>query len=167
VTIEVSPAPDGFAIVRNLFALYAHDMSAFVGLDVGDDGAFSIPASVASYWNGPDAVGAFPVSDSRRREACRIRVGPADCGEPRHLRYGRILHPAKVPKIRDWPIRGAHAVRPLRRILGGARTSVEPAAQTFWRRIIGDYTHGTFTEGQEFFAAHGREFIVQRFRTSR
>ena len=60
MTIEVSPAPDGLAIIRNLFALYAHDMSAFVGLDVGDDGAFSIPASVANYWNGPDASERFP-----------------------------------------------------------------------------------------------------------
>jgi predicted acetyltransferase len=60
VKIEVSPAPDGVAIVRNLFVLYAHDMSAFVSLDVGDDGAFAIPASVASYWSGPDASERFP-----------------------------------------------------------------------------------------------------------
>jgi predicted acetyltransferase len=37
-------------------------------------------------------------------------------------------------------------------------------AQTFWRRIIGDYTFSEFTEGQEFFAAYEREFVVQRFR---
>jgi predicted acetyltransferase len=41
------------------------------------------------------------------------------------------------------------------------------AAQTFWRRIIDDYTHGAFTETQEFFPTIGREFVVQRFRTDR
>jgi predicted acetyltransferase len=37
-------------------------------------------------------------------------------------------------------------------------------AQAFWCRVIADYTREAFTEGQEFFAAHGREFVVQRFR---
>ena len=35
------------------------------------------------------------------------------------------------------------------------------------RRIIADYTRGTFIETQEFFPSMGREFVVQRFRTDR
>jgi predicted acetyltransferase len=39
-------------------------------------------------------------------------------------------------------------------------------AQTFWRRIIADYTGGEFTEERETFAVYNeKEFIVQRFRS--
>src|SRR5215471_11633273 len=58
--IDVSPAPDGFAVVRNLFALYMHDMSEFVALDVEDDGAFAIPASLAGYWDHNGTPERFP-----------------------------------------------------------------------------------------------------------
>jgi predicted acetyltransferase len=165
VTIEVSPAPDGFAIVRNLFALYAHDMSAFVGLDVGDDGAFSIPASVASYWNGPDASERFPFlvrADGKLAGFALVRrivMNPAtyDMGEFFILRrYRRSGIGRFVARTLFDRFAGSWEVREL---------PPNAAAQTFWRRIIGDYTHDAFTEGQEFFAAHGREFVVQRFRT--
>ena len=58
--IEIAAAGDGFAIVRNLFELYVHDMSAFVGLDVDDEGRFAIPESLVSYWEGPDAAQRYP-----------------------------------------------------------------------------------------------------------
>jgi hypothetical protein len=48
--IEISAAPDAFAVVQNLFALYAHDMSEFAGSDVEEDGKFATPVSFASYW---------------------------------------------------------------------------------------------------------------------
>jgi len=165
VTIEVSPAPDGFAIVRNLFALYAHDMSAFVGLDVGDDGAFSIPATVASYWNGPDASERFPFlvrADGKLAGFALVRrivMNPAtyDMGEFFILRKYRMSGIGRfVARTLFDRFAGSWEVREL---------PPNAAAQTFWRRIIGDYTHDAFTEGQEFFAANGREFVVQRFRT--
>ena len=163
--IEVSPAPDGVAIVRNLFALYAHDMSAFVGLDVGDDGAFAIPASVASYWSGPDASERFPFlvrADGKLAGFALVRrivVNPDtyDMGEFFVLRkYRRSGIGRFVARTLFDRFAGAWEMREL---------PSNAATQTFWRRIIGDYTREAFTEGQEFFAAHGREFVVQRFRT--
>ena len=163
--IEVSPAPDDVAIVRNLFALYAHDMSAFVGLDVGDDGAFAIPASVASYWSGPDASERFPFlvrADGKLAGFALVRrivVDPDtyDVGEFFILRkYRRSGIGRFVARTLFDRFAGAWEVREL---------PANAAAQAFWRRIIGDYTREAFTERQEFFAAHGREFVVQRFRS--
>ena len=163
--IEVSPAPDGVAIVRNLFALYAHDMSAFVSLDVGDDGAFAIPASVASYWSGPDASERFPFlvrADGKLAGFALVRrivVNPDtyDMGEFFILRkYRRSGIGRFVARTLFDRFAGAWEVREL---------PTNAAAQAFWRRIIGDYTHDAFAEEQEFFAAHGRDFVVQRFRT--
>jgi len=165
VKIEVSPAPDDVAIVRNLFALYAHDMSAFVGLDVGDDGAFAIPASVASYWSGPDASERFPFlvrADGKLAGFALVRrivVDPDtyDVGEFFILRkYRRSGIGRFVARTLFDRFAGAWEVREL---------PANAAAQAFWRRIIGDYTREAFTERQEFFAAHGREFVVQRFRS--
>jgi predicted acetyltransferase len=164
VRIEIAAAPDAFAIVRNLFALYAHDMSEFVDLDVEDDGRFVIPVSLASYWEGPDASARHPFlvrADGKLAGFAlvrRIAARPAsyDMGEffilrkyrrtglGRHVAYGLF---DRFPG--DWEVREIPS---------------NTVAQTFWRRIIADYTRGAFTEGQEFFAAHGREFVVQRFR---
>jgi predicted acetyltransferase len=166
VRIAVSPAPDGFAVVRNLFALYAHDLSEFVGLDVGDDGTFSMPASLASYWDGPDASERFPFlvhADGKLAGFALVRqiaADPAtyDMGEFFILRkYRRSGIGRFVARTLFDRFAGAWEVREL---------PSNAAAQTFWRRIIGEYTRDTFTEGQEFFAAHGREFVVQRFRIS-
>jgi predicted acetyltransferase len=167
VTIEVSPAPDGFPVVQNLFALYAHDMSEFVGLDVGDNGAFSIPTSLASYWEGPDGSERVPflvrVDGKLAGFALvrRITVDPAtyDMGEFFILRkYRRSGVGGFVARTLFDRFAGAWEVREL---------PSNTAAQTFWRRIIAEYRHDAFTERQEFFPAHGREFIVQRFRTDR
>jgi predicted acetyltransferase len=166
VNIEVSAAPDGFAVVWNLFAYYIHDMSEFADLDVDDDGAFAIPASLAGYWEGPDASERFPFlirADGRLAGFAlirRIAVSPVtyDMGEFFILRkYRRTgIGRAAARELFD-QFAGAWQVREL-----PANTS----AQAFWRRIVEEYAAGVFTEGQEFFAAHGREFVAQRFRSN-
>jgi predicted acetyltransferase len=162
--IEILPAADAFVVVQNLFASYAHDMSAFVGLDVDDDGRFAIPASLASYWHGPDASKRFPFllrADGKLAGFAlvhRIAADPVthDMGEffvlRKYRRAGLGRHVACALFDR---FAGLWEVRQL---------PSNSAAQAFWRRTIGDYTHGAFTEEQRFFAAHGREFVVQRFR---
>jgi predicted acetyltransferase len=167
VRIDVSPAPHGFAVVRNLFALYIHDMSEFVDLDVDEDGAFAIPESLASYWKGPDASERFPFLIRAEGKLAgfalirRIAANPVtyDMGEFFILRkYRRTgIGRAAARELFDH-FAGAWEVREL-----PANTS----AQAFWRRVIAEYTNDAFTEGQEFFAAHGREFVVQRFRSGR
>ena len=165
MTIEISAAPDGLAVVRNLFALYAHDMSEFVGIDVDEDGRFVIPASLASYFEGPDAAQRFPFlirADGRLAGFALVRqiaAEPAtyDMGEffvlRKYRRSGLGRHVACWLFDR---FSGAWEVREL---------PSNTAAQAFWRRIVADYTGNAFTEAQEFIAAHGRAFVVQRFRT--
>ena len=162
--IDVSAAPDAFAIVQNLFALYAHDMSEFVGGDVEDDGRFAIPVSLASYWEGPDASQRYPFlvrADGKLAGFAlvrRIATNPVtyDMGEFFILRkfrrsgLGRRVACGLFDRFAgDWEVREIPS---------------NTVAQTFWRRIIADYTLEEFTEGREFFAAIGREFVVQRFR---
>ena len=167
VKIEVATAADGFAVVRNLFALYVHDMSEFVSLDVDDEGKFAIPHSLASYWEGPDASQRHPFlirADGKLAGFALVRRIDADgaaydmgeffvlrkyrrSGLGRQVAYGLFDRFAGAWEVRELP-------------------SNMPA-QTFWRRIIADYTNGAFTETQEFFATMGREFVVQRFRTDR
>jgi predicted acetyltransferase len=166
VRIEVTAAPDGMAVVRNLFAFYVHDMSAFVDLDVDSDGTFAVPASLASYWEGPEAPRRYPFLvriDGRLAGFALIRrladaAGTYDMGEffvlRKYRRSGIGRHVACELFDRfqgDWEVR---------------ELPLNTAAQTFWRRVIADYTGGAFRESQEFFAAHGREFVVQRFRSA-
>ena len=162
--IEISAAPDAFAVVQNLFALYAHDMSEFAGSDVEEDGKFAIPVSVASYWEGPDASQRYPFlvrADGKLAGFAlvrRIATDPVtyDMGEFFILR-----------KYRRSGV-GRHVACGLfDRFAGGWEVRELPsntAAQAFWCRIIADYTLDEFTEAQELFAAYGREFVVQRFR---
>ena len=165
--IEISAAPDALAVVRNLFALYAHDMSEFVGFDVEDDGRFALPVSLASYWEGPGAsqCDQFLVRADGKLAGFalvrRIATNPVtyDMGEffilRKYRRSGLGRHVACGLFDRfagDWEVREIPS---------------NTAARAFWRRIIADYTLDEFTEAQEFFAAHGREFVVQRFRAGR
>ena len=151
------------AVVRNLFALYAHDMSEFVGLDVQDDGTFAIPASLATYWEGPDAARRYPFlirADDRLAGFALVRQIAAD---PATYDMGQFFI---LRKYRRSGLGRQAACWLFDRFAGNWEVRELPAngaAQAFWRRIIADYTLGAFTEAQELFAAHGREFIVQRF----
>src|SRR5262249_11253970 len=138
----------------------------FVALDVEDDGAFTIPASLGSYWEGPDASERFPFlirADGRLAGFAlvrRIDTNPAtyDMGEFFVLR-----------RYRRTGIGGTAARELFDRFAGAWQVRELPAnmsAQAFWRRVIDEYVRGDFTEGQEFFPAHGREFVVQRFRSA-
>jgi predicted acetyltransferase len=165
MTIEITAAPNGLAVVRNLFALYAHDMSEFVDVNVDDDGRFVIPASLTTYFEGPEAARRFPFlvrADGSLAGFALVRqlaTDPAiyDMGEFFILRkYRRAGLGRQVACTLFDRFAGPWEVREL--------PSNAPA-QAFWRRIIADHTGGAFTDGQEFFPAHGREFVVQRFRT--
>ena len=163
--IEIAAAAEGFAIVRNLFALYVHDMSEFIGLDVDAAGRFAIPESLVSYWEGSEAAQRYPFlirADGRLAGFALVRQmgagsGAYDMGEFFVLkRYRRSGLGRQVAWQLFDRFTGTWEVREL---------PANTLAQTFWRRIIDDYTHGAFTETQEFFATMGREFVVQRFRT--
>jgi len=167
VRIDVSLAPDGFAVVRNLFALYIHDMSEFVDLDVDEDGAFAIPGSLSSYWKGPDASERFPFLIRAEGKLAGFALIRRISADPVTYDMGEFFI---LRKYRRTGI-GRTAARELFDHFAGAwevrEIPANTSAQAFWRRVIAEYSHGAFSEGQEFFAAHGREFVVQRFRSGR
>jgi len=54
MNVEVVDARAFADVVRNLFPLYIHDLSAFVEWDVDADGLFRAPPSFAAYWDNAD-----------------------------------------------------------------------------------------------------------------
>jgi predicted acetyltransferase len=158
--------------VRTLFELYVYDMSEFMDLDVGDDGAFVLPKSLPNYWSTPG-------------ENQEVRWEPEWRGHPFLIRVdGKLAGFALVKQLSSDPpsfdMGEFFVMRKYRRHRVGARVAcslfdrfcgqwevrempANLAAQSFWRRLIAEYTHDKFEEGQEFFATYQAEFIVQRF----
>src|SRR5476649_2079830 len=151
--VEISPAPDGLAVVRNLFALYAHDMSEFVDVNVDDDGRFVIPASLATYFEGPEAAQRFPFLIRADGSLAGFALVRQIATEPATYDMGEFF---VLRKFRRSGL-GRHVACSLFDRFAGAWEVRElpsnSAAQAFWRRIIADYTGDAFTEAQEFFAA--------------
>jgi predicted acetyltransferase len=163
MNIEIVSAAGDQDVIRNLFAFYVHDLSEMAGFDVGDDGAYALPPSLALYWEGPDAGLRYPFlvrADGKPGGFALVkRIGPEtyDMGEFFILRkfrrsgLGRYVACALFDRFAGkWEVRELPSNTP---------------AQAFWRRIIGDYTTQDFEERQEFFEVYKRDFIVQRFRS--
>ncbi|MGD0191120.1 MAG: GNAT family N-acetyltransferase [Rhizomicrobium sp.] len=161
--IQIEDATGMQAIVRNLFVPYAHELSGMAGLDVRDDGTFGQPASLAADW---PLAGVYPFllrADGRLAGFALVRrIGddPAthEIGEFFVLRKYRRTGVGKYAACAlfdrfpgHWDVRELLANIP---------------AQAFWRRIIADYTGGDFEDRQEYVEAYGREFVVQRFRST-
>ncbi len=78
--VSLTPAtPDDATVVGNLLQLYAHDLSAVFGLELGPDGRFSYPA-LALYWTEPARRFAFLIRDDGRLAGFVLatRGSPAD-----------------------------------------------------------------------------------------
>ena len=160
--IDIVPATDAQSTVRNLFALYAHDLSEMIGLEIGDDGTFALPPSIAKDWKEPDARW-HPFllrADDRLAGFAMVRQlenGTNDMAEFFILRKFRRSGTGRQVAIAlfdrfpgNWEVRELLA---------------NTAAQAFWRQTIRNYTNGDFDDRQEYFEAYKREFVVQRFRS--
>jgi predicted acetyltransferase len=165
--IDVTSAADGLPVIRNLFSLYAHDMSPFASLDVDETGTFAIPASLATYWDGPDASRRYPFLVRADGKLAGFALVRQVAGEPLTYDMGEFF---VLRRYRRCGVGRVVASRLFDRFAGRWEVRQLPSnvvAQKFWREIIADYTKGAFAETQEFFATMGREFVVQRFRTDR
>jgi len=170
MNFELSPADDDYAVAANLARFYIYDMAEHLGWHFPPDGLFDSADRFANYWGKP-GPNAWPPEWRGHPFLIRVDGHPAgfalikqiggatfDMGEffvgrqHRRRSLGRSAAIALFEKFRgDWEVREIPANVP---------------AQAFWRRIIGDYTRGAFTESREIFPAYGnREFIVQRFRS--
>lgn len=125
--------------------LYAYDWSELVPLDVGDDGRFA-EQPLDAYWvdawrhafviesDGKTAGFALVLGKSR----LSARDGVFDMAEffvMRRFRRQRVGHAAATLLFDRFA--GPWEVRERRK---------NPAAISFWRRVIGDYTRGAFEE---------------------
>jgi predicted acetyltransferase len=173
MTLEIVPAADAdYATVYNLARFYLYDMAEHAGWDFPADGLFDAGDQFANYWGLPSRR-AWP--PAWRGFPFLIRIGGRPAG------FALVKRLAEEPLTFDM---GEFFIGRQHRRRGAGRRAAtalfdrfagrwevremltNAAAQAFWRRIIGDYTGGDFTESREPFADYGdREFIVQRFRT--
>ncbi len=171
--LAITPASDAdYIVVSNLARFYIYDMAEYTGWNFPADGLFDSEHHFANYWGRPGqhvwppAWRGFPflvrIDGHPAGFALVKQVSDApptfDMGEffvARQYRRQGIGQRVAVHLFDKFP--GRWEVREM--------PSNKPA-QAFWRRIIHDYTGGTFTERQESFAAYdNKEFIVQRFQS--
>jgi predicted acetyltransferase len=144
--VQVVPALAGQqAILRHLIDLYAYDFSAFLGLDVGDDGRFAF-RDLAPFWIddwrhpffvrvGDKLAGFALVEDRSRLDGT---VGVHDMAEFFILRkYRRQGVGARAARLIFQRFPGRWEVR---------QRAQNTDATAFWRRAIGGHTGGNFDD---------------------
>ncbi len=169
--LTIAPAlTSDYAVVANLARFYIYDMSEYTGWHFPPDGLFDAADQFANYWGLP-GMRVWPPTWRGFPFLIRMDSHPAgfalvkqidnkpntfDMGEffiGRQHRGNGIGRRVAFQLFDDlagrWEVREMLANKP---------------AQAFWRRVIGDYTGGSFIETQETFAMYGdKEFVVQRF----
>lgn len=147
--MEVQVLPAGVADrarLEALFELYVYDFSPMLGLDVGEDGRFAVPPSVASYWSEPRKhpflirVSGKLAGFALVHEGSRLSgdASVRDMSEFLVLRrYRRLGVGEKAARALFDRFRGSWEVRERRENDGGI---------AFWRCAIGRYTGGRFEE---------------------
>jgi predicted acetyltransferase len=157
---EIVDARDSADVIRNLFRLYAHELSDMAGIDIGEDGTFALPKSLDQYWTDSSRHPFLVRADSKLAGFALVRALDSNTFDMAEFFVLRKFRRAGAGKSAAWTLfdrfKGNWEVREL---------IANTPAQAFWRKIIGDYTNGAFEDAREFFPAYGREFIVQRFRS--
>jgi predicted acetyltransferase len=168
----VAAIAEDFAVVSNLFELYAYDLSEFMGFDVGHKGRYGLPQSLWNYWGGAAGTGELKWPADWRGFPFLVRADDKLAGfalirqlSEAHLDMGEFFI---LRKHRRTGL-GAHVARDMfDRFPGTWEVRELPPnlpAQSFWRKIISDYTDGKFEEGRKFFDAYRGEFVFQRFKS--
>jgi predicted acetyltransferase len=155
---EASPA-DG-VLIRNLYPLYLHDLTAFTDLyDVDDRGVF-YPDYLADWLDRRSPLMHPFVVREGGRPAGFALVGQAPFP---HMTPGRSFRMCEFfvlnrARRRGVGRRAAHAIFALFPGLWEvSELPLNTGATSFWRAVIGEYTGGAFTEAVE----HGD--VVQVF----
>lgn len=166
--IRVSAAADSdLPVLANLFQLYRYDISESrgeAGYDLLPDGRYPVPPYLGSFWADPRCAPFLVHIDDNLAGFALVRA------------YSQLTGDPAVHDILDFFIMRKYRGRGVgtlvaRRILDrfGGRWEVREyernrAAQTFWRRVIADYTEGRYTEFTWDDERH--RGIVQRFETA-
>jgi predicted acetyltransferase len=173
--IDIVPAATAdFATVRNLFQLYAYDMSEFAGFVVGGEGLFAPSQSLWNYWNGEAGTGALHWPAEWRGLPFLVHAD----GNLAGFALVKQLASAAFDMGEFFVLRkyrrtglGSHVARAMfDRFPGYWEIRQMPpnlAAQAFWRRLVSDYTGGRFEEGRAYHEFYRGEFVFQKFRSDR
>src|SRR5215831_3606082 len=154
--IELRAArPEDFPALRRLMQLYLYDFAAIDDWSIGADGLYGNAQVIEGFWTDPRMTSYLVHVDGVLAGFALVRDGARDISEffilRRHRRQGIG---AEVARRMFDAFPGKWEVTQLTR-------NVE--AQTFWRRIIGEYTRGRYVEQPR---PDGRG-IMQRFDTRR
>jgi predicted acetyltransferase len=170
--LEIVPASDcDYATVRNLARFYMYDMAEHADWAFAADGDFDIGDAFNPYWGRrrpsrewPEAWKGFPFLTRVNGHLAGFALVTRQREQPPRYDMGEFFV-ARQYRGRDLGRRISYAL--FDRFAGEwvvRQLLTNVGAQSFWRRIIGDYTGGKFAETQEIFAEHGgKEFVVQRF----
>ncbi len=144
--IEVIEAtPDQKPVLKNLLELYLYDFSEFTGDEVGEDGLYGYEP-LEYYWNEPGRHAFLVRVDGKLAGFVLVnqyKVVP-DEGETHAMAEFFILRKHRKKGI------GEEAARQVLDLFPGkwqvAQIVENPGATAFWRKVIGRYTRGRYTE---------------------
>jgi predicted acetyltransferase len=165
VKVELAPATNAeFPIVQNLGRLYVYDLSEFMGWPCPPSGLFGC-RNLSEYWTEP---GASPFVIRYDGELAGFAL-VNDKGNAPETDYnmGEFF---VLRKFRAQGVGTQAATLLFRRLLGLWEVMQLPPnkpAITFWRKVIGEYTEGDYTESREMVAHIGFDMIIQRFDSDR
>lgn len=147
MTIEVQPVPlSEKHILHNLMELYLHDFSEYEDLDVDEDGRFG-DEYLDRYWIEPERHPFLIKVADRLAGFVLVRDIKSDDQAVTHS----IAEFFVMRKYRRRGV-GRHVATMIFDRFPGrwlvCQEETNRPAQVFWRRVIGEYTQGNFTEEQ-------------------
>lgn len=145
--IELVPARvEDKSIIANLLQLYLYDFSEFAGWAMNEHGLFNYPY-LDHYWTEPERHPFLVRVDGEIAGLALVQTLARDGGQSHHLAEFYILRKFRRAGI------GETAARQLFDRFPGswavAQRDWNIAAQHFWRRVIGRYTGGSYTERRD------------------
>ncbi|GAB4401875.1 MAG: GNAT family N-acetyltransferase [Anaerolineales bacterium] len=143
--IHVLPAPHHQkTLLRNLSELYLHDFSEFDGADVNEHGLYEYPY-IDHYWTEPERHPFIIWADDKPAGFALVRDIPQSDGTVLHSMAEFFI----LRKYRRSGV-GTHAAQQLFARLPGAwqvaQIKENVPAQSFWRNVIGNFTHDNYRE---------------------
>lgn len=154
----IAASPADRSRLANLLELYLYDFSAFDDAELGADGRYGY-TYLDRYWTEPGRYAFLIQIDGWLAGFALVRTVEADENPLRSIAEFFVLR-----KYRRLGVGRTAAQRIFDLFPGHWQVNQEAAnlpAQAFWRRVIGEYTGGCFTEGWQ--AAEAPVGPVQRF----
>ncbi len=172
--LELLPATDSdYEVVRNLVPLYVHDISEWTGWDCPESGQFGGCDDLPLYWDKPPSDPRYRWPGGWRGFPFVLRVDDRLAGFAlvRRLEDGAspVFEIAEFFVLRKYRRHGigreaAHGLFDLLQGSWEVRELLDNRpAQEFWRKVISEYTHGSFAETVEPAVTGPFQMVTQRF----